>query len=233
MADHLDSPGPIAVNVGDDTANVGSPNGDPRTDITDVFAFLKPGDPNKSILILNVNPLAPLLAGAFNSQAVYEINVDTNADAVADLSFRIRFSDVESGSQTATVHLASVASAAALNDCGHAAITTVLTHGQDKNVFNNIDPSDDLTASTTEGITFVESFANTLTALGGNPKLATVLLPDVLNYNFSKPTSYAALNGRRLEDDVIDISLSLITNGGLNTANVRPASDYQSHLPVH
>src|SRR5260370_16877166 len=107
MADHLDSPGPIVINVGDDTANVGSQNGDPRTAITDVFAFLKPGDPNKSILILDVNPLAPLLAGAFNSQAIYEINVDTNGDAVADLSFRIRFSDVESGSQTATVHLAS------------------------------------------------------------------------------------------------------------------------------
>jgi hypothetical protein len=37
MADHLDSPGPIALTVGDDTANVGSPNGDPRTDITDVM----------------------------------------------------------------------------------------------------------------------------------------------------------------------------------------------------
>src|SRR5260370_3008495 len=122
MADHLDSPGPIVINVGDDTANVGSPNGDPRTDITDVFAFLKPGDPNKSILILDVNPLAPLLAGAFNSQAVYEINVDTNGDAVADLSFRIRFSDVESGSKTATVHLASGALAAGLNDGGPAVI---------------------------------------------------------------------------------------------------------------
>src|SRR5258707_9502048 len=40
MADHLDSPGPIAVNVGDDTAHVRAPNGDPRTDITHVFAFL-------------------------------------------------------------------------------------------------------------------------------------------------------------------------------------------------
>jgi len=329
MADHLDSPGPIAINVGDDTASVGSPNGDPRTDITDVFAFLKPGDPSKSILILDVNPLAPLLAAAFNSQAVYEINVDTNGDAVADLSFRIRFSDVEAASQTATVHLASGGLAAGLNDGGHAviagapvsfgqepiitvrgdyrffaglrsdpfffdllgfiddfnfthgdffadknvfgivlevpnsalgttaqttslwgrtllaqngglvrddrmaraAINTVFNHGQDKNVFNNIDPSDDLTAATTEGITFVTSFANTLKALGGDPGLATVLLPDVLNYNFSKPTSYAALNGRRLQDDVIDISLGLITGGGLKTDNVGPHSDYLPEFP--
>jgi len=329
MADHLDSPGPIVINVGDDTANVGSPNGDPRTDITDVFAFLKPGDPNKSILILDVNPLAPLLAGAFNSQAIYEINVDTNGDAVADLSFRIRFSDVESGSQTATVHLASGALAAGLNDGGpaviagapvsfgkepqittrgdyrffaglrsdpfffdllgfiddfsfvhgdffadknvfgivlevpnsalgttaqttslwgrtlleqngglvrddrmaRAAINTVFNHGQDKNIFNAIDPSDDLTASTSEGITFVTSFENTLSAFGGNPKLATVLLPDVLNYDFSKPTSYAALNGRHLQDDVIDISLTLVTGGGLKTDNVGPHSDYVSDFP--
>src|SRR5690349_12389819 len=122
MADHLDSPGPIAVTGGDDTANVGSPNGDPRTDITDVYAFLKPGDPTKSILILNVNPLAPLLAGAFNSQAIYELNIDTNADAVADRSFRIRFSEVEAGSQTATVHLAVGDLAARVNDGGTAVI---------------------------------------------------------------------------------------------------------------
>jgi hypothetical protein len=327
MADHLDSPGPIAVNVGDDTANVGSPNGDPRTDITDVYAFLKPGDPSKSILILDVNPLAPLLAGAFNSQAIYEINVDTNGDFVADRSFRIRFSDVESGAQTATVHLATGDLAARLNDGGPAiiagapvsfgsearitarndyrffaglrsdpfffdllgfiddftfthgdffadknvfgivlevpnsalgatttslwgrtllaqndgwmrddrmarpAINTVFNHGQDKNIFNNIDPSDDLTASTTEGVTFVTSFAKTLKALGGDPKLAMVLLPDVLNYNSSIPTNYAALNGRRLQDDVIDISLSLVTGGGLKTDNVGPHSDYLSDFP--
>ncbi len=329
MADHLDSPGPIVINVGDDTAKVGSPNGDPRTDITDVYAFLKPGDPNKSILILNVNPLAPLLAGAFNSQAVYEINVDTNGDAVADLSYRIRFSDVEAGAQAATVHLGSGGLAAGLNDGGpaviagapvsfgkepqittrgdyrffaglrsdpfffdllgfiddfnfvhhdffadknvfgivlevpnsalgmaptttslwgrtlleqngglmrddrmaRAAINTVFNHGPDKDIFNAIDPSDDLTASTSEGITFVTSFENTLNALGGNPKLAKVLLPDVLNYDFSKPTSYAALNGRRLQDDVIDISLTLVTGGGLTTDNVGPHGDYLPDFP--
>ncbi len=327
MADHLDSPGPIVINVGDDTAKVGSPNGDPRTDITDVYAFLKPGDPNKSILILNVNPLAPMLAAAFNSQAIYELNIDTNGDFVPDRSFRIRFSDVESGGQTATVHLATGDLAAGLNDGGpviiagapvsfgkdpqitergeyrffaglrsdpfffdllgfiddfnfvhhdffadknvfgivlevpnsalgattttlwartllaqndgwmrddrmaRAAINTVFNHGQDKNIFNSIDPNQDLTASTTEGITFVTSFATTLTALGGDPGLASVLLPDVLNYNTSKPTDYAKLNGRGLQDDVIDISLTLVTGGHLTTDNVGPHTDYLSDFP--
>src|SRR3989442_960487 len=232
MADHLDSPGPIAINVGDDTANVGSPNGDPRTDITDVFAFLKPGDPSKSILILDVNPLAPLLAGAFNSQAVYEINVDTNVFGIV--------LEVPNSALGTTAQTTSLWGRTLLDQNGglvrddrmaRAAINTVFNHGQDKNVFNNIDPSDDLTAATTEGITFVTSFANTLKALGGDPGLATVLLPDVLNYNFSKPTSYAALNGRRLQDDVIDISLGLITGGGLKTDNVGPHSDYLPEFP--
>src|SRR5438552_14417861 len=299
MADHLDAPG------------LTSPMSDPRTDITDVYAFQKPGDSSKSILVLNVNPLAPTLASFFNSQAIYTINIDTNGDAVADRSFRIRFSEVEGGAQTATVHLATGALAARLNDGGpsviagapasfgsqphvttrgeyrffaglrsdpfffdllgfinnltftgsdffadknvfgivlevpnsalgtsptrlwgrtvlsengtlvrddrmaRAAINTVFNHGEDKNVFNSIDPNQDLTAVTTEGITFVQSFRNTLTALGGDANLATDLLPDLLDYDFLKPSGY--LNGRRLQDDVIDISLNLVTNGGLKT----------------
>jgi Domain of unknown function (DUF4331) len=329
MADHLDSPGPIAITVGDDTASVGPPMGDAKTDITDVYAFLKPGDPTRSILVMNVNPLAPALASFFDSDAIYMINIDTNGDAVADRSFRIRFSAVDNGSQAATVHMARGALAAGLNDGGaaiiagapasfgsepqittsgpysffagirsdpfffdllgfiddfnfsrgdffidknvfsivlevpnsalgttpattslwartvltrngtmvrddrmaRAAINTVFNHGQDKNIFNSIDPDKDLTATTTEGITFVQSFRNTLRALGGDPDLATVLLPDALNYDFSKATSYAALNGRRLQDDVIDISLSLVTGGGLTTDNVGPHSDYLSEFP--
>jgi hypothetical protein len=92
MADHLDQVG------------LKSPDMDARVDITDVYAFQKPGDPTKSILILNVNPLAPTLATAFDPDAVYEIKVDTNADAYAEIAFRIRFSDPDdTGMQIATV----------------------------------------------------------------------------------------------------------------------------------
>ena len=112
-----------------------------------------------------------------------------------------------------------------------AAINTVFNHGADKDVFNSIDPSQDRTAKNTEGDTFVTSFANTLTALGGDPRLATTLLPDLLNYDFSKATDYSKLNGRRLQDDVIDISLSLVTGGHLTTDNVGPHTDYMSDFP--
>jgi hypothetical protein len=51
---------------------------DARVDITDLYAFQKPGDASKSILILNVNPLAPSHADEFRSDARYEILVDTS-----------------------------------------------------------------------------------------------------------------------------------------------------------
>ncbi len=94
MADHLDAPGLM------------SPGMDARVDITDVYAFQKPTNPNKSILVMNVNPLAPTLATSFETEAVYQINVDTNGDALTDISFRTRFTDTGGGGQTATVRRA-------------------------------------------------------------------------------------------------------------------------------
>ena len=330
MSDHLDSPGPITLTKGDDSASIGPPMGDPKTDITDLYAFLKPDDdgaasgelPGKSILMLNVNPLAPALAAEFESGAQYLIKVDTDNDTVEDITFRVTFSAKVNGQQTGRVDRIDSAGSqvvisaapvsfgaeatittngpyrfyaglrsdpfffdllgfiddfnfvngdffadknvfaivlevpnralgltpattslwartrimqngALVNDdrVGRAAINTVFNHGVDKNIFNGLEPSQDATAVTSEGITFVQSFMNTLSALGGSPALATVLLPDVLNYDYSKATAYAQLNGRRLQDDVISISLSLVTNGGLTTDNVGPHTDYLDHFP--
>lgn len=94
MSDHLDAPG------------LKSPNMDARVDITDIYAFQKPGDPGKSILVLNVNPFAPTLADSFAPDARYEMNVDTNGDAFAEVTFRITFSPLTDGEQKATVHRA-------------------------------------------------------------------------------------------------------------------------------
>ena len=92
MADHLDSPGLMP------------PGGDASIDITDIYAFLKPGDATKSILILNVNPLT--LASGYNTSAIYEIKVDTDGDALADVAFKVSFTSVLGGGQTAEVRLA-------------------------------------------------------------------------------------------------------------------------------
>src|SRR5215831_9268691 len=74
MADHLDAPGLM------------SPDSNPKTDITDIYAFQKPGDPGKSILVFNVNPLAPTLATAFESNGLYELKIDTDGDARAEIA---------------------------------------------------------------------------------------------------------------------------------------------------
>ncbi|HLX57904.1 MAG TPA: DUF4331 family protein [Ktedonobacteraceae bacterium] len=107
MADHLDAPGLM------------SPNMDAEIDITDHYAFQKPGNPDKSILILNVNPLAPTLANSFESGAIYEIKVDTDADAVAEVAFRITFSPNDNGNQTATVRRVTGNAAAGVGTEGH------------------------------------------------------------------------------------------------------------------
>ena len=78
MADHLDAPG------------LTSPAMDTRIDITDHYAFQKPGDPERTVLIMNVNPLAPTHADEFRSDAVYETLVDTDADAMPNIAFRYR-----------------------------------------------------------------------------------------------------------------------------------------------
>ena len=91
MADHLDAPGLM------------SPDANPKTDITDIYVFQKPGDDDKSILVLNVNPLAPTLANEFESNGLYLLKVDTNGDARAEITFRIKFTPVSNGQQWATV----------------------------------------------------------------------------------------------------------------------------------
>ncbi len=87
----------------------GFPHGDARLDLTDLYAFPKPGDAGKSILIMNVHPSAgvnppgPTTDEPFSSDAIYELKIDTNGDAVADIAYRVRFSPSKGGAQTATV----------------------------------------------------------------------------------------------------------------------------------
>jgi len=90
--------------------NIGFPRGDARLDLTDLYAFPKPGDAGKSIFIMNVhpsvglNPPGPTTAEPFAPEARYELNIDTDDDGVADLSYVVRFSRAEGG-QRATVRL--------------------------------------------------------------------------------------------------------------------------------
>jgi len=95
---------------------------DPRSHITDLYAFQKPGDPHKTILVMDINPHSPITADAVDSESVYDFGVDTDADAAIDVAFRVRFSPVVANSQTASVQLATGRQAAADLDAGETII---------------------------------------------------------------------------------------------------------------
>src|SRR5260370_17414928 len=81
------------------------PHGDARLDFTDLYAFPKPGDTGKSILIMNVHPSAgenppgPTTTEPFAPEALYELKIYTDGDAVADIAYRVRSSAFDRGAQ--------------------------------------------------------------------------------------------------------------------------------------
>jgi hypothetical protein len=100
--------------------------GDARLDFTDLYAFPKPRDTGKSILIMNVHPSAgenppgPTTTKPFAPEALYELKIDTDGDAVADIAYRVRFSPFESGrgAQTAILRRVDGPQAAGTGDGG-------------------------------------------------------------------------------------------------------------------
>jgi len=104
--------------------DVGFPRGDARLDITDLFAFAKPGDASRSIVIMDVHPSfsliprEPTTREPFAPEALYELRVDTNGDLVADIAYRMRFSHGGDSGMVATVRRATGASAAGMSEEG-------------------------------------------------------------------------------------------------------------------
>lgn len=113
------------------------------------------------------------------------------------------------------------------------------------NAFNSIPPTADLSpAAAPVGA----EAKQTLKALGNDDKRANSLLgaflPDVMRIDTTIGSGYAnALNakgspiaGRLLKDDVIDITLSVLTNGAVKTDNVSyegtPGNPAQGHKPL-
>jgi len=102
----------------------GFPCGDARLDLTDLYAFPKPGAAGKSILIMNVhpsvavNPPGPTTREPFAGKAIYELKVDTDGDAVADIAYRVSFSPASDGTQLATVRRIQGKEAAGIGEAG-------------------------------------------------------------------------------------------------------------------
>src|SRR5712675_1986579 len=100
------------------------PHGDARLDFTDLYVFPKPGDATKSILIMNVhpsageNPAGPTTTEPFAPDALYELKIDTDGDAVADIAYRVRFSAFVHGAQNAILRRLDGPQAAGTGDGG-------------------------------------------------------------------------------------------------------------------
>src|ERR1700732_388799 len=102
----------------------GFPQGDARLDFTDLYAFPKAGESGKSPRIATVhppaaeNPPGPTTTEPFAPAALYELKVDTDGDAVADIAYRVRFSSSEDGAQKATLRRVEGLQAAGPGDGG-------------------------------------------------------------------------------------------------------------------
>jgi hypothetical protein len=105
-------------------ANYAFPRGDARLDLTDLYAFPKPTDAGKSIVIMDVhpsfgfNPEGPTTKDPFAVEAMYELRVDTNADFVADIAYRVRFSPGMDGGLVAVVRRAKGPQASGIGEDG-------------------------------------------------------------------------------------------------------------------
>ncbi|BAY23507.1 hypothetical protein NIES2100_32720 [Calothrix sp. NIES-2100] len=113
------------------------------------------------------------------------------------------------------------------------------------NAFNSIPPTADLSSAAKP---VVAEARKTLKALGNNDERAKALLgaflPDVMRIDTTVASGYAnALNtkgapvaGRKLTDDVIDITLGVLTNGAVTTDNVSyegaAGNPSQGHQPL-
>jgi hypothetical protein len=85
-------------------ANLKSPGDDARLDLTDLFVFASPGNPGRTVLIMNSNPFSK--GDGFHPDAVYRFNIDTDGDSLADAAFSFTFSPYDDGRQTATAYYA-------------------------------------------------------------------------------------------------------------------------------
>ncbi|MBE9108723.1 DUF4331 domain-containing protein [Nodosilinea sp. LEGE 07298] len=122
------------------------------------------------------------------------------------------------------------------------------------NTLNSVDPAFEAAAlagrepAASAAAPIIGEAKQTLLAIGNNEARADALLqaflPDVMRIDTTVPSGYAnALNakgspiaGRLLMDDVVDITLSVLTNGGITTDNVSyvgtPGNPAQGHDPL-
>lgn len=142
------------------------------------------------------------------------------------------------------VWAATIGEGGQIDRMGRPAINTVFNAGNDKNVFNASRPRDD-DAGFGDNVEAVLATFSGLDSEGAYSAseldtLRMVLLPDVVTYDTSTVAA-GPLNGRGLDDDVIDVELNITTGGfpfpgrdamgAIPSDCVGPHTDYLSRFP--
>ena len=90
------------------------------TDITDLYVF-PAASPDRTVLVLNVNPEASSRDVNFDPAASYELKLDTDGDSLPDIAFHVLFAS-SGGESTATVYRATGGAALGTGRVGEAVI---------------------------------------------------------------------------------------------------------------
>ena len=92
---------------------------DQFVDNTDVYAFISPSDSNKLVLVANYIPLLLPASGPnfyrFSEDARYEIHLDNDGDAIADITYRYEFDTAVKNGNTFLYNVGAVDSLASPN----------------------------------------------------------------------------------------------------------------------
>lgn len=89
--------------VGSDHADTPEIAASPGTDLSDVFMFPSPGNPNNVVLAMCVRPLIPAgQTASFDPSVLYQFKIDNTGDSVEDLVIQATFAGSGAG-QVATI----------------------------------------------------------------------------------------------------------------------------------
>src|SRR5258707_439748 len=202
--------------------NWGFPRGDARLDLTDLYAFPKPGDGGKSSLGINVDPaVRDYVDGAYPPELT----------PAQPLTTEPRYEHKEVGLRHRTL-ISSGRPGGSWIQAERGALPLQLflvlgLTGEERDAY--------LTGQPAEDVRFVAAFAHALEHTGGYTaeeasRVAGTLLPEILSYDPTRPASFPD-NGRALTDDAVDAFLAILPNGKVMGDKVGPHGDMITEFP--
>jgi hypothetical protein len=158
---------------------------------------------------------------------------------VMGITLQVRDSDLGGGAVGVWGATTNASTGAQLDRQGIPAINTVFNAAafggpkKEKQFYNRRNPVTDVAKFhdlfSDRMVAFTTSLGAPYTA-GEADGIMDLLLPDILSYDVTTPAA-GPLNGRRLEDDVIDIELGIVTNGVVPGDGIGPHTDYRANFP--